>query len=116
MKKLTALLLAVLMVFTLAACKKTASVSGTYKLTAASMDGEDIPLESEDIMYVVLNADGTGTYGPENDVMDITWSQEGDTVTLISKQIGADNPFVMTYDGTTLSGTTDGLALVFTKQ
>ena len=123
MKKLTALLLAVLLVFTLAACKKTEnapvaadSVIGTYVLTAASQDGNDISLDGVAPMYVVLEEDNTGTYGPEGDILDITWSQEGNTVTLISEQIGSDNPFVLTYDGETLSGTTEGLAMTYTRQ
>ena len=116
MKKIIALFLAVLMVFTLAACNKSASVVGTYGLTAASQNGEEIPFGEEAVMYIVLNEDGSGTYGPEGSPMNITWSQEDNTVTLIAEDIGPDDPLVMTFDGETLSATTDGLALVFTKQ
>ena len=122
MKKLTVLLLAVLMVLTLAACQKPTdapvsdSVAGTYVLTAANQDGTDIALEGMEPMLIVLNEDQTGTYGPAEGAMNITWSAEGESVTLVSEEMGPDEPFVLTYHGTTLSGTTDGLTMVFTKQ
>lgn len=123
MKKVFVLFLAVLMAVTLVACNQSESapvsdsVVGTYVLTAASQEGTDIPADSFPAgMSVVLNEDHTGTYGPAEGAMNITWSSEGNTVTLISEQIGPDDPFVMDYDGTTLSGTTAGLTMVYTKQ
>ena len=123
MKKMTALLLAVLMVFTLAACKKNLggadSVVGTYVLVEAIENGENVSLEGVS-MSIVLNEDNTVTYGAgdaqSGTLMNITWSQEGNTVTLVSEQIGPDDPLVMTLDGKTLTATTGGLTMVFEKQ
>ena len=121
MKKLLALLLAVMLVFTVAGCEKAvdklvdklgeetpsttvpadtttpadttipvateapvaSGVIGTYKLVDMVMSGEKVPLESAPTMTLTVNADGTANM--YNGIADtpLTWTQNGNQISLV---------------------------------
>lgn len=124
MKKLTALFLAVLMVFTLSACQnskkadatKGGSIVGSYVLVGASDNGEEIDLELFGELNFTLNEDGTGTYGNGGMNIEITWAQEGDTVTFTAVGDGPADPLVLTVKGDTLVAIEGTSEMTFQKQ
>lgn len=123
MKKLTALLLAVLMVLTLAACQKTSpqgetadSVVGNYVLTGVSDNGEEIPLDSFPKLNFTLNEDNTGIYGTDGGEIQITWSQDGNTLTFVADEVGPAEPLTLTVEGNTLIASEGSAQLIFAKQ
>lgn len=124
MKKLTALLLAVLMVFTLAACQNNkqsatpadTSIAGSYVLVGASDNGEELDLEMFAELQFTLNEDGTGVYGNGGMDIEITWAQEGDTVTFTAVGEGPADPLVLTVKGDTLVAIEGTSEMTFQKQ
>ncbi len=123
MKKLTALFLAVLMVFTLAACQNnkfqggdSASVVGSYVLVGAAENGEEMDLEMFAELQFTLEEDGTGTYGNGSMNIEITWTQDGDTVTFTAVSDGPAEPLVLTVKGDTLVATEGTSEMTFQKQ
>ena len=149
MKKLIALFLAMLMVFTLAGCNNNqeepsvnsaeANVSGSsvvgeapdpyatpevsdspviasYALIAANQDGVQMEEGQFPVIQIALREDGTGTYGVEGSLMDISWVLEGKQYTFVSPQVGPENPLVLTVDGDRLVAMDSNLEMIFQKQ
>ncbi len=149
MKKLIALFLAMLMVFTLAGCNNNqeepsvnsaeANVSGSsvvgeapdpyatpevsdspviasYALIAANQDGVQMEEGQFPVIQIALREDGTGTYGVEGSLMDISWVLEGNQYTFVSPQVGPENPLVLTVDGDRLVAMDSNLEMIFQKQ
>ena len=156
MKKLTALFLALLLVFTMAGCgnqteenvtptptpameSAEADVSGssvggetpdmyaatevsdspviaTYKLSAANYGNGEVTGIGLPAIQIVLQEDGTGIYGDANGQMNIVWTQEGDQYTLISQQLGPNDPLVLTADGDNLIAVYGEQTMTFQKQ
>ncbi|MBR5239234.1 MAG: hypothetical protein IKW04_01495 [Clostridia bacterium] len=116
MKKLLALLLAAMMVFTVVGCDKKggAAIAGTYTLTGAEMNGEALPMDGAPETAVTLNADGTGTVSEGEATTACTWTQEGDTVTLVAPE--QERPLVLTLEGNALVIEESGVKMTFTKQ
>lgn len=110
MKKLLALLLAVMMVFTLVGCSK--SVAGTYKMTKAEMGGTELPMDAAPEMTITLNKDGTVVLSSEGESENGTWTQNGDTLTLSSDE-GEDMD--LTVDGNNLIMEQSGVTVTFSK-
>ncbi len=109
MKKLLAMLLAAMMVFTVVGCdKKTAgtepaNIAGSYKLTAGMDNGTAVPEDQIPEYIIELSEDG----GVTMTIMGIsetgTWTQNGNVLTLTSDE------------GQTMDVTLEGNALVFTE-
>ncbi|MBR5239229.1 MAG: hypothetical protein IKW04_01470 [Clostridia bacterium] len=144
MKKLLAMLLAAMMVFTVVGCEQkpattetkapadgevpvateapaeieeaSADITGTYVLTSSSDNGEEIPAEMLPQLSCTLNEDYTGTYANGGGEIQIQWAQEGNTVTFTAVGDGPADPLVLTAEGNTLTGTDGTTVLVFTKQ
>ena len=107
MKRFTALLLAVLMMFALAACSnqeisegvkdsgEVKSIAGVYRMISFEENGEEE--EIEDIKYMFY-PDGTVS-GSEPGMQELSWTQEGD---VISIKLG-ENEIGCSVDGDTLT-------------
>lgn len=124
MKKLTALFLAVLMVFTLAACQNNKkaeapadeSVVGSYALVSASDNGEELDLSMFPELKFTLNEDGSGVYGNGGTDIEITWAQDGETVTFTATGDGPADPLVLIANGDILVATEGTSQMTFQKQ
>lgn len=89
------------------------SLVGTYNLTALEMDGRVAPLQGESPLTVVLNGDGTGTYGPDGQAISINWTYENNSVVLTSP--GKETPLtLLVQDGNLVQQGADGNA-IYTK-
>ncbi len=133
-KKLTALILMMIMVFTLAACGSTknelAEYAGTYKLTEwadgdTSISGDDIATFGLDVMSLTLNEDGTGsmTYGEEDteEDFDFTWEVGKMTLDGDTQEVAMDGSTVVidvsyTSEDDDGNETTIPSSMTFTKQ
>ena len=124
MKKLLAMLLAAMMVFTVVGCEQkaetpaateapVAGIAGTYKLSGAEMNGEALPMEGAPEMSVTLNADGSATVANGEENIPATWTQEGNTVTLVSPEEA--EPMVLTVEGADLVIEDAGMKMIFSK-
>ena len=81
MKRALALLLAAMMILTLAGCSKAAG--GSYKLAYVTADGIRMSPSSFGMNITLeLEEDGVGTANYSGSVVDITWTDEGSTVVL----------------------------------
>ena len=109
MKKLLALLLATMMVFTVAGCDKkaagteTANIAGTYKLTAGLDNGNAVPADQIPEYIIELTEDGGVTMTVMGTTETGTWAQNGNVLTLTSD------------GGQTMDVTLEANALVFTE-
>ena len=111
MKKVTALLLAVLMVFTLAACQKN-SAAGTYILTSAEINGEIISAEGILNASITLEKDGTMIVSDDSSSEMGTWTQKGNVITQVS-ETGTTRDMVL--EGDKLIVDVDGDKLIFER-
>ncbi len=131
-KKLTALFLIMMMIFTLAACGSSgdslSDYAGTYGLSKwvdgdTAVEGDDIAAYGLDAMELTLNEDGTGhmSYGDTEEDFDLTWeigriTVDGETqdVTMDGETIEMDTSYTSTdEDG---NETTISSVMTFTKK
>ncbi len=114
MKRITALALALILVFALAACGGSSGGAkpGVYKATAMVQDGQDVSdqlamLESLGMeIDLVLNEDGTGYLDMYGQHLDLTWDDSNLTVD------GEAEPYTM--DGENLILKEGNTSLTFT--
>lgn len=66
----------------LAGCGGTDPAVGTWKLTAASMNGESIDLSEVGMVEMQLKADGTAAMTGGGDSAESIWSRDGDTLVI----------------------------------
>lgn len=89
------------------------SMVGTYNLTALEMDGQVAPIQGESPLTLVLNGDGTGTYGPNGQAISINWTYENNSVILTAP--GKETPLtLLVQDGNLVQQGEDGNA-IYTK-
>lgn len=129
MKKLLALLLAAMMVFTVAGCEKAAEVAnkaldkltdetpasdiaGQYTLINMAMSGEEIPLDGAPEMTLTVFADGTAKMYNGEGTQDLTWTQSGDQISFVGENGVAD---VFTIQGSQLVYDMNDIHMVFSK-
>ncbi len=105
MKKITALLVAVLMVLGLAACGDSAlsAAAGTYKgqYTKFVGDGEDAKNTDEEFT-LVLEKNGKGTHSRNDLEIDVEWQLEGENFKMTETFMGMTIEYTGTLTGTTL--------------
>lgn len=104
MKKLLVLTLAALMLLALGACGKKEPTpqelaAGTYKLVHCKFVGDD-EWQTEEGVYLVLNADGTGTSTRSDETYKMTWTVEGEKFTMKETFMG----ITLDYTGTLKDG------------
>lgn len=91
-------------------------VIATYQLAAANFGGGEVTDVELPAIQIVLQEDGTGTYGDASGQMNIMWTLEGNQYTLISQQIGPNDPLVLTVDGDNLVAVNGEQTMTFQKQ
>lgn len=85
MKRIATLLLCAALLLTLTACSKAAG--GAYKLDYITADGMRFAPSSFGMNITFqLDSDGVGTANYSGTVMEITWTDEGGTVTVTGEQ------------------------------
>ena len=104
MKKLLVLTLAALMLLALGACGKKEPTpqelaAGTYNLVHGKFVGDD-EWQTEEGVYLVLNADGTGTSTRDGETFKMTWTIDGEKFTMKETFIGMS----IDYTGTLKDG------------
>lgn len=115
-----------MMLFTVTGCEQAlqnlginfSSVAGIYTVTSIDTgDQQDyagmIERTFED-MKIILNKDKTGSVSKAEDSVFITWSKDGNILTLVNPE-EADEPEVMTINGSDLVLSSDGVTVVFSK-
>lgn len=108
MKRATALLLAAMMILTLAGCAKAAG--GSYKLAYITADGIRMSPSSFGMNITLeLEEDGVGTANYSGTVKDITWTDEGGKVVVE----GPEGTLVFSKDGKKLILHSEGTLLFF---
>ena len=111
MKKIFALLLALAVMFSLAACGKekapdkepenpNAAYAGKYEGLHAKFVGDENWADDEDPFSLTLNADGTGIHARDGMEFKVTWALDGENFTMNETFIG--DPIV--YTGTLKDG------------
>jgi len=100
MKKLTALLLAVLMLLSLAACAGSDPAAGTYKGVHAKFVGDSEWYADEPEFSLELKNGGKGVFHRDDYDFDVTWKLDGETFTMQETFLGITND----YTGTLVDG------------
>ncbi len=111
MKKITAMLLVLVMVFALCACGGQKGPNGTFKLTGLEMNGEDyseyLSMLGYDQYSITFNSNGTGTLDAGGSSISFTWDSS-------NLDDGTDKiPY--TFSGNSVSIETSGVKMTFTK-
>lgn len=115
MKKITAFLLILVMIMTLAACGKKdgketegaktdpamAAVAGKYDGVSLKLVGDDTLIDEE--FSVELKADGTGTSTRDGETYKMTWTLDGEKFTMKETYAG----LYIDYTGTLVDGVLD---------
>ncbi len=91
-------------------------ITGSYELTCIIAEGEEVSADLLPEISFTLAEDGTGTYDNSDFEIQITWSQDGETVILIADDEGPEDPAILTIDGNVLIATDDTLEMVFQKK
>ena len=91
-------------------------ITGSYELTCIIAEGEEVSADLLPEISFTLAEDGTGTYENSDSEIQITWSQDGETVILIADDEGPEDPAILTIDGNVLIATDDTLEMVFQKK
>ncbi|MBR5239233.1 MAG: hypothetical protein IKW04_01490 [Clostridia bacterium] len=126
MKKLLAILLAAMMVFTVVGCDKNetpasgapatdapaSDITGQYTLTDMAMSGEEVPLDGAPEMTLTVFADGTAKMYNGMATQDLTWTQSGDQISFVDVNGVAD---VFTIQGSQLVYDMNDIYMVFSK-
>ena len=103
----------VLALSVLAGC--SGAVGGSYRLSKTTGDGYSIsPSDLGMNISFTLESDGTGRAVYNSTELDITWSQDGKTVTLMDKD--EKKVLELTVSGGNLILYDEGTALVFERQ
>ena len=108
MRRIFAILLCAALLLALTGCSK--AVGGTYKLEYITADGLRLPPGGFGMtIYLDLEEEGRGTATYSGTTMDITWEDNGSTVTVT----GPNGVLEFTKDGKSLVLHDEGTLLVF---
>lgn len=110
MKKLSALVLALVLVLSVAAFAAAEDVTGTY--AASTVEYEGMKLDASmffTTFEITLNADGSAVFNTEGELANDKWTMDGNTITFPLSQLTAE------YDNGTLVMDSDGVIFLFTK-
>ena len=109
MKRIVCVLMILALLLTLTACSK--AVGGTYELSRATFDGKAVnPANLSMNMRFTLEPNGIGTARYNTRTVDITWSDNGSTVTVKD----GEKTLEFKKDGKNLILHDNGMILYFT--